>query len=83
MSRTAARTLRAEGPDEVVPVPRRLDARLLVPIAVSWPVVAFVGLVLPTTVLLDADGNIVATHAGELDENGLRELIADELGIES
>ena len=48
MSRTRARTLRANGPDEVVPVPRRLDARLLVPVVVAWPVVAFVGLVVPT-----------------------------------
>ena len=48
MSRTAAQTLRAEGPDEVVRVPRRLDARLLVPVVVAWPVVAFVGLVVPT-----------------------------------
>ena len=49
MSRTPARTLRADGPDEVVPVPRRLDARLLVPVAVAWPIVAFVGLVVPAT----------------------------------
>ena len=27
---------------------RRLDARLLVPVVVAWPVVAFVGLVVPT-----------------------------------
>lgn len=41
------------------------------------------GLVLPTTVLLDADGTIVAMHPGELDESDLRDLIADELGIRS
>ena len=39
--------------------------------------------VLPTTVLLDADGDVVATHHGELDADELRELIADELGITS
>ncbi|HKX68600.1 MAG TPA: ComEC/Rec2 family competence protein [Intrasporangium sp.] len=49
MSQAPARTLRADGPDEVVRVPRRLDARLLVPVVVAWPVVAFAGLVVPTT----------------------------------
>ncbi len=39
------------------------------------------GTVLPTTVLLDADGKIVATHSGQLDAAGLRKLVADELGI--
>jgi len=39
------------------------------------------GLLLPTTVLLDADGNIVADHAGELSADELRGLLADELGI--
>ena len=39
------------------------------------------GSVLPTTVLLDADGEIVATHNGELGADELRALLADELGI--
>jgi thiol-disulfide isomerase/thioredoxin len=39
------------------------------------------GSVLPTTVLLDADGEIVATHHGELDADELRSFIADELGV--
>jgi cytochrome c biogenesis protein CcmG, thiol:disulfide interchange protein DsbE len=41
------------------------------------------GSVLPTTVLLDADGEVVATHNGELDADELRRLLADELGITS
>ena len=41
------------------------------------------GSVLPTTVLLDADGEVVATHNGELDADELRQLLADELGITS
>lgn len=41
------------------------------------------GTVLPTTVLLDADGEVVATHNGELDADELRSLLADELGISS
>lgn len=44
-------------------------------------ITALGGSVLPTTVLLDADGAIVATHNGELDADGLRALLADELGI--
>lgn len=39
------------------------------------------GTVLPTTVLLDVDGEVVATHSGELDADELRDLLADELGI--
>jgi thiol-disulfide isomerase/thioredoxin len=39
------------------------------------------GMVLPTTVLLDADGNTVAIHSGKLDADQLRALLADELGI--
>jgi thiol-disulfide isomerase/thioredoxin len=46
-------------------------------------ITALGGTVLPTTVLLDADGQIVATHNGELDAADLRALIADELGIRS
>jgi thiol-disulfide isomerase/thioredoxin len=41
------------------------------------------GAVLPTTVLLDADGEIVATHHGELDADELRAFLADELGVSS
>lgn len=46
-------------------------------------ITALGGTVLPTTVLLDADGQIVALHNGELDAARLRRLIADELGIQS
>lgn len=46
-------------------------------------ITALGGTVLPTTVLLDADGQIVALHNGELDADELRELLADELGIQS
>lgn len=44
-------------------------------------ITALGGTVLPTTVLLDADGKIVATHSGKLDAAGLRSLLADKLGI--
>jgi thiol-disulfide isomerase/thioredoxin len=44
-------------------------------------ITALGGTVLPTTVLLDADGTIVATHNGALDADELRGLLADELGI--
>jgi cytochrome c biogenesis protein CcmG/thiol:disulfide interchange protein DsbE len=40
------------------------------------------GTVLPTTVLLDADGTILATHNGQLDADELRGMLADELGID-
>jgi len=46
-------------------------------------ITALGGLVLPTTVLLDASGEIVATHTGELSEAELRSLIADTFGIGS
>jgi thiol-disulfide isomerase/thioredoxin len=36
---------------------------------------------LPTTVLLDADGNVVARHLGQLDADELRDLLSEELGI--
>jgi len=49
----------------------------------SAVITALGGTVLPTTVLLDADGEVVATHNGELDADQLRRLIADELGITS
>ena len=39
------------------------------------------GAVLPTTVLLDAQGQVVAQHSGELTADELRELIAEELGV--
>lgn len=41
------------------------------------------GTVLPTTVLLDAGGNIVASHSGKLTAAQLRTFLADELGIGS
>ncbi len=41
------------------------------------------GTSLPTTVLLDADGEVVASHSGELDAGELRDLLADELGIDA
>ena len=37
----------------------------------------FGALALPRTVLIDGDGNVVATHTGELDEAGFTELLAD------
>lgn len=46
-------------------------------------ITALGGTVLPTTVLLDAEGEVVAVHNGELDADELRGLIADELGISS
>ncbi len=41
------------------------------------------GTVLPTTVLLDADGEIIARRLGEIDAGELRALLVDELGIET
>jgi thiol-disulfide isomerase/thioredoxin len=38
------------------------------------------GTVLPTTVLLDAEGEIVASHSGELTADELRELLTDRFG---
>ncbi|MGQ0830891.1 MAG: TlpA family protein disulfide reductase [Microthrixaceae bacterium] len=46
-------------------------------------ITALGGTVLPTTVLLDADGTIVKRHSGKLTEAALRKLIADAFGIES
>ena len=46
-------------------------------------ITALEGVVLPTTVLLDADGKVVASHAGELTEDELRALLSEELGIQS
>jgi thiol-disulfide isomerase/thioredoxin len=36
---------------------------------------------LPTTVFLDADGNVAATSSGELSADELRSLIAEDLGV--
>lgn len=44
-------------------------------------IAALGGTVLPTTVLLDADGQIVAVHNGQLDAGDLRSILADELDI--
>jgi len=44
-------------------------------------ITALGGTSLPTTVLLDADGTVVARHAGKLDAATLRELIQDNLGV--
>ncbi len=49
----------------------------------SSVITALGGTMLPTTVLLRADGSIAARHAGALDAGELRELLADELGIRS
>jgi thiol-disulfide isomerase/thioredoxin len=46
-------------------------------------IAALGGTVLPTTVLLDADGEVVAVSNGELDADELRAFIADELGVSS
>lgn len=46
-------------------------------------ITALGGIVLPTTVLLDAEGEVVASRAGELTEEQLLALIADELGVEA
>jgi cytochrome c biogenesis protein CcmG/thiol:disulfide interchange protein DsbE len=44
-------------------------------------IAALGGTLLPTTVLLDADGEVVTVHSGQLDADDLRDLLADELGI--
>lgn len=46
-------------------------------------IAALGGTVPPTTVLLDADGKIVASRSVQLDEDGLRSFLADGLGITS
>jgi thiol-disulfide isomerase/thioredoxin len=38
---------------------------------------------LPTTVLLDAEGDVVATSSGELSAEELEDLLADELGVDT
>jgi thiol-disulfide isomerase/thioredoxin len=40
------------------------------------------GTLLPTTVLLDADGNVVSSHAGELTADELRSLLIGELDVD-
>lgn len=40
------------------------------------------GTVLPTTVLLGADGQVLATHTGQLDADDLRTILAEKLGIQ-
>jgi len=45
-------------------------------------IAALEGVVLPTTVLLDADGEVVSRHAGELSADELRSLLAEELGVD-
>lgn len=44
-------------------------------------IAALGGTVLPTTILLDTEGDIVATHSGELTASELRELLAAQFGI--
>ena len=44
-------------------------------------ITALGGTVLPTTVLLDAAGHVVATHSGELTAAELRALLADKLHL--
>ena len=39
------------------------------------------GTILPTTVLLDADGKVVEIHPGALKADALRELLAEALGV--
>ena len=46
-------------------------------------VTALGGTVLPTTVLLDAEGEVVTAHSGALEADELRALLADELGVET
>ncbi len=44
-------------------------------------ITALGGTALPTTVLLDADGEILKVHTGKIDADELRKLLTDELGI--
>lgn len=39
------------------------------------------GTLLPTTILLGPDGEVLARHTGKIDADGLRHLLADELHI--
>jgi thiol-disulfide isomerase/thioredoxin len=47
----------------------------------SEVITALGGTMLPTTVLLDAAGEVVSVHPGALDADELRELLDEELGI--
>jgi thiol-disulfide isomerase/thioredoxin len=47
----------------------------------SEVITALGGTLLPTTVLLGADGEVVAVHPGALDADELRDLLVEELGI--
>lgn len=42
----------------------------------------FGGLAMPTTVLITADGQVTTVHAGALTADALRDLIAENLGVE-
>ncbi len=42
----------------------------------------FKGIQMPTTVILDADGNVVHREDGELDEDELRALLVEKVGVE-
>lgn len=44
-------------------------------------IAALGGTMLPTTILLDADGKVVRTHTGEISADELRGLLADDLGV--
>ncbi len=46
-------------------------------------ITALEGTVLPTTVLLDEDGKVLSTHAGQMSADDLRSLLAGELGIKT
>jgi thiol-disulfide isomerase/thioredoxin len=41
------------------------------------------GVVLPTTLLVDADGRIVEVHSGELHADELRDLLREDLGVDA
>jgi hypothetical protein len=43
----------------------------------------FGGIEMPTTVFIDAAGNVVDVQPGALSEDELRAAIADKLGVES
>ena len=45
-------------------------------------ITALGGTLLPTTVVLDAAGQVVSRHAGELTADELRAVLADDLGVE-
>lgn len=47
----------------------------------STVITALGGIVLPTTVLLGPDGEVVASHSGEISAAELRDLVADHFGV--